>query len=217
MQNWKRNWLVASKLTWGLRWVLTQALENLKNLHFNGLSLTKVCNAWVKKRAEELCLMALNNDAKFEGKLICTFKNDMRNLGNFHQSTWKSRNWDFDGILLSKFRKYMSLKFTGELFVMTMKKYAKLEEELTFGFKIDMRTLMSFDPSTRNLKNLHYNGLPLTKICNVWVKRYRWVMFDGIEYWCKIRRKTDFCFQKWHEEFGKFPPENLNVSKLGFW
>ena len=29
-------------------------------------------------------------------------KTDMRNLANFHQSTWKSPNWDFDGILLSK-------------------------------------------------------------------------------------------------------------------
>ena len=42
------------------------------------------------------------SDAKFEGKLTCPFKNDMRNLRNFHQSTWKSQNWDFDGILLSK-------------------------------------------------------------------------------------------------------------------
>ena len=34
MQNWKRNWLVISKLTWGLWWILTWALKNLKNLHF---------------------------------------------------------------------------------------------------------------------------------------------------------------------------------------
>ena len=31
--------------------------------------------------------MALNTDAKFEGKLIFGFKNGMRNLGNFHQSS----------------------------------------------------------------------------------------------------------------------------------
>ena len=31
--------------------------------------------------------MALKIDAKFEGKLTCTSKNDMRNLANFHQST----------------------------------------------------------------------------------------------------------------------------------
>ena len=29
--------------------------------------------------------MALNIDAKFEGKLTCTFKNDMRNLANFNR------------------------------------------------------------------------------------------------------------------------------------
>ena len=31
--------------------------------------------------------MALNVDAAFEGKLTCAFKNEMRNLANFHQST----------------------------------------------------------------------------------------------------------------------------------
>ena len=34
--------------------------------------------------------MALKIDAKFEGKLTCAFKNDMRNFANFHQSTFKS-------------------------------------------------------------------------------------------------------------------------------
>ena len=30
--------------------------------------------------------MALDIDAKFEGKLTFAFKNDMGNLGNFHQT-----------------------------------------------------------------------------------------------------------------------------------
>ena len=34
--------------------------------------------------------MALNIDATFEGKLTCDIKNDMRNLANFHQSTFES-------------------------------------------------------------------------------------------------------------------------------
>ena len=51
---------------------------------------------------EELYLVALNIDAKFEGKLTCSFKNDMRNIASFHQCTEKSQNVDFDGILLSK-------------------------------------------------------------------------------------------------------------------
>ena len=34
--------------------------------------------------------MALNIDTTFEGKLTCAFKNDMRDLANFHQSMFKS-------------------------------------------------------------------------------------------------------------------------------
>ena len=37
------------------------------------------------KFTEELCLRALNSDAKFEGRLTCAFKNDMKNLANFHR------------------------------------------------------------------------------------------------------------------------------------
>ena len=42
----------------------------------------------------------------------------------------------------------MSLKFTEQLCVMTMKNDTKCEEELTSCFKTDMRNLMNFDPST---------------------------------------------------------------------
>ena len=45
--------------------------------------------------------MPLNIDAKFEGQLTLTFKNDTRNLENFHQSIQVSKS-DFRGILLSK-------------------------------------------------------------------------------------------------------------------
>ena len=37
----------------------------------------------LKKCTEELCLMALKIDAKFEGKLTFALKNDMRNLPFF--------------------------------------------------------------------------------------------------------------------------------------
>ena len=39
----------------------------------------------LKKSIKELSLMALTIDATFEGKLTSAFKNDMRNLSNFHQ------------------------------------------------------------------------------------------------------------------------------------
>ena len=39
------------------------------------------------------------------------------------------------------------------------------------------------------------------------LKTYREFIFDGTEYWCKIWRKNDLCFQKRHEEFCKFLPK----------
>ena len=46
----------------------------------------------------------------------------------------------------------MTLKFTEELYVMTMKNNATFEEELTFHFKTDMSNLTNFDSSTRKSK-----------------------------------------------------------------
>ena len=66
-----------------------------------GLFWTKYIMFELKGSIGELCLMALNIDATFEGKLTCGFINDMKNLANFHH-VWKSKNWDFDGTLLSK-------------------------------------------------------------------------------------------------------------------
>ena len=37
------------------------------------------------KFAEELCVMAMKHNAKFEEELTCAFKNDMRNLPNMHK------------------------------------------------------------------------------------------------------------------------------------
>ena len=53
------------------------------------------------KNTEELSFMTLKSDEKFEEKLTCGLEND-RNLANLHQSTQKSQNWNFDGMLLSK-------------------------------------------------------------------------------------------------------------------
>ena len=76
--------------------------------------------------------MTLEFDAKFEEKL----------------------NWEKSklGLSLDPFiqsRKCVSLKLKGELCVMTMKNDAKFEIELTCHFKIDMRNLTNFDPSTQ--------------------------------------------------------------------
>ena len=49
MQNLKRNWLLYSRFIWGIWGILNQELKNLKNLHLNGLLLTKVYNVCTKQ------------------------------------------------------------------------------------------------------------------------------------------------------------------------
>ena len=46
----------------------------------------------------------------------------------------------------------MSVKFTAEFCVMTMKDDTKYEEELTCQFQMDMRNLTNFDPGTQKLQ-----------------------------------------------------------------
>ena len=82
-------------------WILTQALESLKNVLFDWLLCAKNITFDLRK-TEELPFMTLKRDAKFEEKLTCGLQNDIRNLADFHQSTRKSQNWDFDEILLLK-------------------------------------------------------------------------------------------------------------------
>ena len=48
------------------------------------------------------------------------------------------------------------------------------------------------------------------------LKKYRGVISHDIEGWCKIWRKIDLLLGKW-QEFGKFLPEHLKVSKLELW
>ena len=49
------------------------------------------------------------------------------------------------------------------------------------------------------------------------LKKYKGVIFHHTEEWRKIWRKTDLWFGKWHDEYGKFSPEQLKVSKLAYW
>ena len=49
------------------------------------------------------------------------------------------------------------------------------------------------------------------------LEKYRGGIFRDNEEWCEIWRKTDLRFGKLHEEYGKFSPEQLEVSKWAYW
>ena len=80
-----------------------QEHSKISNIYtFMGFFWPKYMMFKLKKSIEQFCLMALNIDAAIEGKLTCAFKDDLRNLANFDQNTWKCQNWYFHGILLFK-------------------------------------------------------------------------------------------------------------------
>ena len=76
----------------------------------------------------------------------------------------------------------------------------------------------NFDSSTEKSQKVALLSLGClwSKYIMLDLKNYKGVMFDSTEYWCKIWRKTDFCFQKWHKEFGKFSPETWKSQNLDF-
>ena len=56
----------------------------------------------------------------------------------------------------------------------------------------------------------------LCKVYNAWPKKVLRSIFHGTKESCKIWRKNDLRFGKWHEEFGKFSSEHLKMLKLVF-
>ena len=152
--------------------------------------------------------MTLKSDAKFDDKLTCGLESDMRNLANFHQSTWKSQIRTLMGSFNPKW-KMQELKIYRRVMCHDNEEWRKIEEELTCRFIIDVRINLI------NLINLDPEHSKVSKICTLmgsfWsryimfeIKKYRGVMFNSPEDWCKMWIKTDLYFQKWHEEFGKF-------------
>ena len=72
--------------------IFTRALESLKIGTFMGVLLSKVKYMSLKSTVE-LCVMVTKKYAKFEKKLTCQFKIDMRNLTNFDPRTRKSQKF----------------------------------------------------------------------------------------------------------------------------
>ena len=107
-------------------------------------------------------------------------------------------------------------KYRGVIF-MTLKSDTKFGKESTCGLKIDIRSLTTFDLSTRKSQKCSLPCAPFEQVIFFELEKYRRVVFHGTEDWCKIWRKTELWFGKWHEEFDKFSPEHLKVSKLGLW
>ena len=87
---------LSEKLTFGLKKDLSKLVISPDHLKVSKLGLwwdpfVQSGKGMTLKFTEELCVMAMKNNAKFEEELTCHFKTDIRNLTNFDSSTWKSK------------------------------------------------------------------------------------------------------------------------------
>ena len=194
--------------------ILIRALENLKNLHFNGLPLAKVYDVSVKKvrRSYVWWHWILMQNLKENGLSLSKMTWGIWEIFTRALESLEIWTW-WDSFIQS--RECMRLKFTGELFVMTMKKkICKIGRGIDLSFQNWHEDFDEFWPEHSKISKICTLGLLLTKVYNVSVKK---VQRSYVWWHYKIWKKTDFCFQKWHEEFGKFLPEHLKVYKMVLW
>ena len=139
---------------------------------------------------EKLCQFWRETDLWFE-----KWHEKLGKLSPEHLKVSKLELW-WDPFVQS--RKGMTLKFTEELCVITMKNNAKFEEELTFHFKTDMRNLTNFDLSTQKSKKMLFNWLlwpkyimfELSKVQRSYVW-WQWRLMKNLkEKWLVLSRMT---------------------------
>ena len=88
---------------------------------------------------------------------------------------------------------------------------------MTCRFKIDIEFEKFWPEYSKVSKMFTLMGSFWTKYILFDLKKSGRVMVHDSEKWCKLWRGIDLWFEKWQEEFSKFSPEHLKVSKLGFW
>ena len=127
------------------------------------------------KITEQLCVMALKTYAKLK-KTDLSFQKLDDEFGEFLLKHWSLKIWTMLGsfcpkCMIFELKVIFVHSSTLKLYFMTLKSDTKFEEKLTCGLKNDMRNLMNFHPTTKKFENLHFDGLFLSKVCNVWAKK----------------------------------------------
>ena len=141
-------------------------------MHFHFLLLRKVFNVLAKRVQRSYLSWHWRMMQNLKKNLLVVRKMTRGNYKFLPEHLKVSKlglSWD----LLIQNRESMSLKSTEELSAMTMKNDSNFEEKLTCHFKIGMRNLTNFDPSSWSLKNFHFNVLDLSKVYMGWAKKVK--------------------------------------------
>ena len=115
--------------------------------------------------------MTLKSDAKLEEKRTCCLENDMRNLANFHQSTRKCQNWNFDKILLSKVENVWALNLQWSYVSWQWRMIQKLKRNWLVVLKLTWGISGILTRALESLKDLYFNWLLVTKVYIFWATK----------------------------------------------
>ena len=160
--------------------------------------------------------MTLKDDAKFEEKLICCFKNN-KNLVNFDLSTEVGKIFT----LISPFNVWPK-KYRGVIFHDT-EESCKIWRNKNLCFGKWHKEFGNFSPEHSKLSKLRLSLASFTQKKKIYeFKTYRGVMCYDNEEWCKIWKGIDFSVQNWYEELNTFWPAHSKIPKIcilmgGFW
>ena len=129
------------------------ALKSLKNFHCNGLLLSKVYIVWATKVQRSYLWWHWGVMQILKKNWLVLWKKTWE-FGKFSPELLEVSKLEVWWDPFVQSRKGMTLKFTEELCVITMKNIAKFEKELTFPFKTDMRNLTNLNSSTPKPKKI---------------------------------------------------------------
>ena len=142
-----------SLISWGSAH-FTWAVKSLKFCILVG----SFCKNHIKFQQEDLSPMTLKSDAKFKEKLTWSFKYDMRNLVNFHQTTQKTKSF------CPKYIRFELKKYRGVIFHDT-EQWCKIwiNPDLAV-LKMAWRIGWTFTRAPKNLKIVHWWALFVQRI-----------------------------------------------------
>ena len=161
--------------------------------------------------------MTLKSDAKCEEKLPCCLENDMRNFANFHQSTWKCQNWNFDKIFLSKVENAWASNLQWSCVSWQWRVTQKFKKNWLVVLKLTWTSQILTCALEKSKNFFCLIGSLWPKYILFELQKYRGGIFHDTEKLYKFWRKTAQWFEKRHEKLGKFSPGHLKVSKLELW
>ena len=157
MKNLKWNWLVISKLMWEIWRILTPVRWSLKNVNLIMGSFWAKCIFFEWKKYRGVFFGDIEEWCKIWEKTDLWFGKWEEEFGKFlpeHSKVSKLELW-WDPFIQN--RKCMSLQYTEELCIITIKNDAKLGEELICCFRTDISNLIGWFWDFHWLKNSNIN------------------------------------------------------------